>query len=266
MASILLGQYIQKDSKIHQLTPKIKLVSTILFITAMFITTNIYIYSILMVIVIAISLLAKIKLKTLFKGLKSLRIFIFFMLFFNILLYNGTNELFSFWIFTVYKEGLITAGLLIYRLVIVISYSSLLTLTTKPIEITDAIEEFLTPLKRFKVPASEIGMMVSISLRFIPTLFEETDKIMKAQASRGIDFVNGKLKEKIKGISALIIPLFLNSLRRADELANAMEVRGYNGSSTRTKLRMYKKGAFDYMYLSIHILIIVSALAVTIFY
>ncbi len=261
MASMLLGQYINKESIVHNLNPKIKIISSLLFVFSLLFTTNLYFYTILFLIVIILSQLSKIGMLRLLKGLKALRFLIVFMLVFNILLFDGDGEpLFSFWIIDVYAAGLIHTFFLVFRLVIVISYTSLLTLTTKPIELSDAIEELLKPLQIFKVPAHEIGMMISIALRFIPTLFEETDKIMKAQASRGIDFVHGSIKTKIKGITALIIPLFIGSLQRAYDLADAMEVRGYSGTGDRTKLRVYKNTKIDIVYLVFHILLILISI------
>lgn len=254
-SSVLFGKYLPINSIIHKLDARVKIVSSILFLTSLFIIDNIYVLLCGLVFVIIIARVAKIKISKLIGGLKPIRFLLIFMIFFNLILIKEGELLFEYKFFTVYSGGVHRSVYFSLRMIIMILYTSVLTLSTAPLELASAIERLLKPLEKIKVPAHEIGMMISIALRFIPTLFEETELIMKAQASRGIDFVNGKLKEKIRGIVALLIPLFINSLKRASDLADSMEIRGYTGGHGRTELNDYKIGVKEVVYFGIHLII-----------
>ncbi len=256
MNNILLGKYVDLDSIIHRLDPRVKIISTLIFVSAIFITKNIYVFSSLFILVLILASFSKVGIKNLFIALKPVRFLLIFMIIFNLFFYREGKLIFEYKFIEVYDESLTRTLFFVSRIVIMIMYSSILTLTTTPIQLAAAIEDLLSPLEVVKFPAHELGMMVSISLRFIPTLFEETDKIMKAQASRGIDFKNGKIKEKIRGMIAMLIPLFINSIKRAEDLADAMEMRGYTDGKNRTKIHDVKIGLKDYVYLAIHIAIV----------
>ncbi len=262
MASVLLGKYYPIDSKIHNLDSRVKIIATILFLITLFVNRSLYALPVFLLFVVIVALISKVSFKSILSSVKPLRFLMFFMAFFNIIFYKNGNIIFEYHFIEIYDEALYRTLFFLTRIVIMVMYSTLLTLTTSPLELASAIESLLKPLERFKFPAHEIGMMISIALRFIPTLFEEMNKIMNAQASRGIDFKNGKIKEKIRGIVAMLIPLFINSLKRADDLANAMEVRGYVGGEGRTDLSEKKFGTSEVVYLSVHILILVGIIIV----
>lgn len=257
MNSVILGKYYPIDSVIHRLDARVKIVATIIFLISLFINKSLIVLPFYILFIAIVALFAKIKFKSLFLSLKPLRFLMLFMAFFNIFLYKNGNVIFEFKFIEIYDEAIYRTAFFLTRLVIMVLYSTILTLTTAPLDLASAIEALLKPLEKLKFPAHEIGMMISIALRFIPTLFEEMNKIMNAQASRGIDFKNGKLKEKIRGIISLLIPLFINSLKRADDLANAMEVRGYVGGDGRTELVDRKFGSSEVIYLLIHIIVLV---------
>ncbi len=256
MSSVLLGKYVDLNSVIHRIDSRVKIIATFLFLMAVFMTKNpmYFIFHITFVMIIAI--ISKVGIKNLILALKPMRFLIIFMMVFNIIFYKQGNLLFEFKFIQVYDAALVNTLFFISRIIIVVMYSSILTLTTTPLQLAVGIEDLLSPLKIIKFPAHEIGMMISIALRFIPTLFEETDKIMKAQASRGIDFKNGKIKEKLRGLVAMLIPLFVNSIKRAEDLSDAMEMRGYTDGKNRTKIHESKFGMSDAIYLLVHILIL----------
>ncbi|MFV0499838.1 MAG: energy-coupling factor transporter transmembrane component T family protein [Bacilli bacterium] len=262
MNNVLLGKYYPIDSIIHKLDARVKIIATCIFLIGLFITRNLMILPIYLVFIIIIAILAKVKVKSLISSLKPLRFLMLFMIFFNLFFYKNGTIVFEFKFIEIYDEAIYRTVFFLTRIIIMVLYSTMLTLTTAPLELAAAIEALLKPLKRFKFPAHEIGMMISIALRFIPTLFEEMNKIMNAQASRGIDFKNGKIKEKIRGIISLLIPLFVNSLKRADDLANAMEVRGYVGGEGRTDLHDKKFELMEFCYLCIHVIIVIVALVI----
>lgn len=264
MSSILLGKYYPIDSIIHKLDARVKIISTAIFLVSLFIINDLIILPFYLVFILIMSLFAKVGMKSLVSSLKPLRFLMLFMAIFNIFFYKSGNVVFNYGFIEIYDDALYRTLFFLTRIVIMVLYSTLLTLTTSPLELAAAIESLLKPLERFKFPAHEIGMMISIALRFIPTLFEEMNKIMSAQASRGIDFKNGKIKEKIRGIVSLLIPLFINSLKRADDLANAMEVRGYVGGEGRTDLNEKKFEKGEALYLMIHILILIGIIIIKI--
>lgn len=239
---ITIGQYYQTDSVIHRLDPRVKLFGTLIFIISLFIGKSVWMYLFATVFLAIVIKTSKVPFKFMVKGLKAIVFLLVFSAVFNLFLTPGA-PLVSIWKLTITKEGLITAIFLIIRLMYLIIGSSLMTLTTTPNNLTDGLEKSMGFLNAVKVPVHEIAMIMSIALRFIPILVEETDKIMKAQTARGADFENGNLINRAKAMIPVLVPLFVSAFRRANELAMAMEARCYHGSKGRTKMKplKYKK-------------------------
>ena len=237
LKDITIGQYIPGESFVHKLDPRTKIIIAMMFIVTLFIMNKFVGYIFVVAFLAAIIINSKVSLSFIFKGLKPIFILIIITAILNILMTTGTPETLIFkWKFIkVYTEGLRLAGFMALRLIFLIVGTSLLTLTTSPIELTDGIERLLRPIG--KSLAHELAMMMTIALRFIPTLTEETDKIMKAQKARGADFETGSLIQKAKSLVPLLVPLFISSFRRADELAMAMESRCYRGGEGRTRMK-----------------------------
>lgn len=258
---IIIGQYINGDSALHRLDPKIKIILTVLYVAVLFVIRGTLSYILFTIMTVMLILISKIKPKVFIKGLKPLVFIIIFTAVMNLLLTPGT-VLVRFWIFKITYEGLRSAIVMFTRLVLLVTGTSLLTLTTSPLKLTDAIETLLTPLSVIKVPAHEIAMMMSIAIRFIPTLADETDKIQKAQTSRGADFESGNIITRARAMIPLLVPLFISAFRRADELATAMDSRCYNATTKRTKLNTSKIGKTDILYAMIFVcaIIIITAL------
>ena len=233
---ITIGQYYQADSVIHRLDPRVKLMGTLIFVISLFLGSNIWLYLVVAAFLAIVIALSKIPLKFIVKGLKEIVILIVISAAFNLFLTPGT-PLIKIWKLTITHEGLNTAVFMVIRLIFLIMGSSLMTLTTTPNNLTDGLEKGLGFLKYIKVPVHEIAMMMSIALRFIPILIEETDKIMKAQMARGADFEHGNLIQKAKNMVPLLVPLFVSAFRRANDLAMAMEARCYRGGEGRTKMK-----------------------------
>lgn len=239
---ITLGQYYQTDSKVHEMDPRVKLVATIIYVVSLFLYRKATPY-VLAVLFLAMAIkISKVPLKFMVRGLKSIVFILLITAAFNMFLTSG-EPLVSFWVLTITKEGLKNAIFIAIRLILLIMGSSLMTLTTTPNQLTDGMEKLMYPLSKIKVPVHEIAMMMSIALRFIPILLEETDKIMKAQMARGADFETGGLIKKGKAMVPLLVPLFVSAFRRANDLAMAMEARCYHGGDGRTKMKplQYKK-------------------------
>ena len=243
---ITLGQYFPGNTVIHRLDPRVKLTLTIVYITALFLARGVAGYALMLCILLACIFVSKIKLKTIFRSIRPIIIIIAFTAILNIF-FTGGEPVIEFWRITVTREGLIRAVQMVLRLVMLITGSFLLTYTTSPIALTDGIERMMNPLKKIKFPAHELAMMMSIALRFIPTLIEETWKIMSAQKARGANFETGGLIKRAKAIMPLIIPLFISAFRRADELATAMESRCYNGGEGRSRMKVLKMGTKDFL-------------------
>ena len=233
---ITLGQYYQADSVIHRLDPRVKLVGTILYIVSLFLFKKAAPYVLAVIFLAAVISLSKVPFSYMVRGLKAIMILLLITAAFNIFLTSG-EPLAKVWIFTITREGVINAVFIAIRLVLLIIGSSLMTLTTTPNQLTDAMEKLMHPLTKIKVPVHEISMMMSIALRFIPILLEETDKIMKAQIARGADFESGNLFKRAKAMVPLLVPLFISAFRRANDLAMAMEARCYRGGEGRTKMK-----------------------------
>lgn len=245
MDKMIFGRYIPADSVLHKMDPRSKLILIFLFVCIVFIANNMLTYGTLLLYTIIMLSLSKVSIRFIIMGLKPVLWLVLFTLILHLFLTKEGDLLISWGWFEVYEEGVRQGLFISVRFFLLILMTSLLTLTTTPIEITDGLEELLGPLKRFKFPVHELALMMSISLRFIPTLMQETDKIMKAQSARGVDFAGGPVKERIKSIIPLLIPLFISSFKRAEELAIAMEARGYRGGEGRTKFRQLSWGYRD---------------------
>ena len=244
LKDITLGQFFPGNSPIHRLDARTKLMSTMVYIVALFLCKSYASYGVALAFLAFAIALSKIKLKALFKGLKTLLIIIIFTSVIN-MFYTPGEPLVEFWIFTITKEGLRNALFLVMRIIMLVSGTFLLTYTTSPIDLTDGLESLLSPLKKIKFPVHELAMMMSIALRFIPTLIEETDKIMSAQKARGADFESGNIFSRAKALIPILIPLFISAFRRAEELATAMESRCYHGGKGRTKMKQLHYHGID---------------------
>lgn len=256
LRDITLGQYYQTDSVIHRIDPRVKLVGTICFIISLFVATNLIGYAVAVLFLAVVIKLSKVPFKFMIRGMKAIVFLLLITVIFNLFMIPG-EPLVSIWKLTITKEGLQTATLMAVRLTMLIIGSSIMTLTTTPNNLTDGMEKLLNPLKRIKVPVHEVAMMMSIALRFIPILLEETDKIMKAQIARGADFESGKLVEKAKALVPLLVPLFISAFRRANDLAMAMEARCYRGGEGRTKMKplIYKRrDMLAYLFLAAYLI------------
>ena len=240
---ITIGQYYQTESVVHSLDPRVKLLATLVYIISLFLADGIVGYGIAAFFLIASIMLSKVPAKYILKGLKSIVFILIFSGLFIVLFTSGEHMLAEFWIFTISREGIFNAVEMVFRLMLLIVGSSVMTLTTTPTDIADGLEKAFSPLKKIKVPVHEMAMMISIAFRFIPILIDETDKIMKAQIARGADFESGNLFKKAKSMVPLLVPLFISAFRRANDLAMAMEARCYQGGEGRTKMKplIYKK-------------------------
>ena len=247
LSNITLGQYYPADSVVHRMDPRIKIVLLIALIVAIFLAGNLLAFVPVVVFLIVATKLAKVPMKLMVKGLKPLRFILILTFLLNLFFLPGETELLSLGFAVIKRESLLTAVHYSLRLILLVLGSSLLTLTTPPIVLTDGLERLLSPLRVFHFPAHEMAMMMSIALRFIPTLLEEADKIMKAQTARGADFESGNLIARAKAMVPLLVPLFVSAFRRAGDLAMAMEARCYHGGEGRTRLRVLKCERRDYI-------------------
>lgn len=247
LRDITIGQHFPGDSLVHKFDPRMKLVLTIVYIILLFAASNPLGLTLSLVFLVAMYGVAKIPFKLITKSLKPILPIILFTAVLNLFFVSGEGEpLVHFWVLNIYAEGLRYAILMAVRVMALIAGTSLLTYTTSPIVLTDAIEQLLKPLGRLHFPVHELAMMMSIALRFIPTLIEETDKIMNAQKARGAMLDNGSMMERVKALVPVLIPLFISAFRRADELAMAMECRCYRGGEGRTRLKVLRFGALDW--------------------
>ncbi|MBR3771952.1 MAG: energy-coupling factor transporter transmembrane protein EcfT [Clostridium sp.] len=234
---ITIGQYYPVESLIHRLDPRVKLIGTVLFIISLFTFRSFSGYVVALLFMGTVIKISKVPFRYIVKGLKSLLMIMLFAVVFNVFFSTGEHVLYEYGVVCITVEGLRNAVFLAVRLVFLVIGSSLMTFTTTPTQLTDAIENVLRPLNKLKVPVHEIAMMMSIALRFIPILMEELDKIMKAQTARGADFESGKLMQRIKALVPILVPLFISAFRRANDLAMAMEARCYRGGTGRTKMK-----------------------------
>ena len=245
LKDITLGQYFPGNTAIHRLDPRTKLVAVIVYIVALFLAKWYVSYALMLVFLAASISLSKIRLKTMLKGLKPLIIIICVTAVLNLFYTDGDRELVSFWIIRITVEGVERAFFMVIRIIMLVMGTFLLTYTTSPIALTDGIESLLGPLKKIRVPVHELAMMMSIALRFIPTLIEETDKIISAQKARGADFETGNIFQRAKALIPVLVPLFVSAFRRADELAAAMECRCYHGGTGRTRMKQLRYTELD---------------------
>lgn len=246
LRDITIGQYYPIDSPIHRLDPRTKIAMTFAFIISLFFGAYLILYGFAAISLAIVIKVSKVPFSYMVKGLKSILILVLFTVVINVFLTEG-DPILEIGFLKITLEGLIVAFAMAVRLIMLIIGSSILTLTTSPIDLTDAIERMLKPFEKIKVPAHEIAMMMTIALRFIPILLEETDKIMKAQMARGADFETGGLIKKAKNLVPLLVPLFISAFRRADDLALAMEARCYRGGEGRTKMKKLKYSKGDSM-------------------
>ena len=239
LKDITLGQFFPGDTAIHRMDPRAKLLLTVLYIVALFLASGIITYVVLFALLCLGVAVSRIKPKALLRGLKPVLIILIVTAILNVF-YTPGDPVVSFWVFTITWQGIRNAIFMIWRIMMLISCTFLLTYTTSPIMLTDGLEQLLDPLKKIHVPVHELAMMMSIALRFIPTLIEETATIMSAQRARGADFESGNLIQKAKALIPILVPLFISAFRRADELATAMECRCYHGGEGRTRLHVLR--------------------------
>ncbi|GLC29784.1 energy-coupling factor transporter transmembrane component T family protein [Clostridium omnivorum] len=251
---ITIGQYVPGDSFVHKLDPRVKILISIVFIVDLFLVNNFKGYIFILLFTLSSIAISKVPFRYIYKGLKPIFVLLVITALLNVLMTDGKVLLFSYGIIHIYKEGVIMAIFMILRLTFLIIGTSLLTLTTSPIELTDGIEKLLSPFRKIGVPAHELAMMMTIALRFIPTLMDETDKIMKAQMARGADFESGNILKRAKNLIPLLVPLFISSFRRADELAMAMEARCYRGGNGRTRMKQLVLTNRDFIASSVTVL------------
>ena len=260
LKDITLGQYFPGNTVAHKLDPRTKILLVVLYIVALFTAKGILAYAIMAACLAICVRISKVGLKQLVRGLKPVLFIILFTGILNLFFTPGDRYLVEWGFLRISDTGLQNAVFMVLRIMLLIMGTFLMTYTTSPISLTDGLERLLNGLKRFHVPVHELAMMMSIALRFIPTLIEETDKIMSAQKARGADFESGNLIQKAKALIPILVPLFISSFRRADELATAMECRCYHGGEGRTKLHVLKYERRDYVALSIAVLICVSVI------
>ena len=258
LKDITLGQYFPGNSVVHRLDPRTKLLAVVLYIVALFLAAGMLTYAVMFAVLAGSIRLSGVPVQSILRGMKPVLFIVVFTALLNILYTPGNTVLAQFWIFTITLEGIQRAFFMVVRIMMLISGTFLLTYTTSPILLTDGLESLLNPLKKIKVPVHELAMMMSIALRFIPTLIEETDKIMSAQRARGADFDSGGLIQRAKALLPLLVPLFISAFRRADELATAMECRCYHGGEGRTRLRQLKYQGRDYVTLLLFLIIAVG--------
>ena len=245
LKDITLGQYFPGRSPIHLLDPRTKLIMLVVYIVGLFVASSWISYAVMFLFLASVIAISKIPVKSIVRGMKPLVMILVFTGLLNLFFTDTGNVLVSFWVIKITDEGLIRAFFMVARILMLISGTFLLTYTTSPIALTDGLESLLNPLKVIKVPVHELSMMMCIALRFIPTLIEETDKIMSAQKARGADFESGSLLQRAKALVPILVPLFIGAFRRADELATAMECRCYQGGEGRTKMKLLRYSRRD---------------------
>ncbi len=259
LKDVTLGQYFPGNTVVHRLDPRTKLIAVVIYIVAIFTARGFVSTGLVVVSLVAAVVLSRIRPKALFKGLKPL-IFIIALTAFLNLFYSTGRVIAQWWIFRITEEGLRRAVLMMLRIMLLVCGTFLLTYTTSPLQLTDGLEQLLSPLKKLRFPVHELAMMMSIALRFIPTLIEETDKIMSAQKARGADFETGSLVRRAKALLPILVPLFVSAFRRADELATAMECRCYHGGEGRTRMKVLKMQRADVITLILWALLLAAVI------
>ena len=258
LKDITLGQYFPGNSPVHRLDPRTKLIVLVVYIVALFLASDWLSYGVMFLFLASCIAISRIPLKALVHGMKPLLFILIFTGILNVFFTPGDTELFSFGVIRITLEGLVRAVFMMLRIMMLITGTFLLTYTTSPISLTDGLESLLGPLKAMKVPVHELSMMMCIALRFIPTLIEETDKIMSAQKARGADFESGSLMSRVKALVPILVPLFISAFRRADELATAMECRCYHGGEGRTKMKLLRYKLLDYKTFALTVLLLAA--------
>ncbi len=258
LKDITLGQYFPGNSIIHRLDPRTKLIMLVVYIVALFLAKSWLSYALMGAFLVWVIKKSTIPPKSIVKGMKPLVMILIFTGVLNLFFTQEGTLLVDIWFIKIYSGGLSRAVLMMLRILMLITCTFLLTYTTSPIALTDGLEALMNPLKKIKVPVHELSMMMCIALRFIPTLIEETDKIMCAQKARGADFENGSLMERAKALIPILVPLFISAFRRADELATAMECRCYQGGEGRTKMKLLRYHREDFVSFGIGVLMIVT--------
>lgn len=258
LKDITLGQYFPGNSFIHRLDPRTKLIVLVVYIVALFLAVNWVSYALMAGFLLLCIKISTIPAKSFIRGMKPLIMILVFTGMLNLFFTTDGTVLVDFWIITITSGGLQRAVFMVVRILLLICGTFLLTYTTSPISLTDGLEALMNPLKKIKVPVHELSMMMCIALRFIPTLIEETDKIMSAQKARGADFESGTLMEKAKALIPILVPLFISAFRRADELATAMECRCYQGGEGRTKMKLLRYTQWDFRAFGIAALVIAA--------
>ena len=252
LKDITIGQFFPGNSLLHRLDPRIKIILTLVFIVGIFLAKSITAFSLTALFTLALVIASRIKIKTILVGMKPLLFIMVFTVLIQIFWSKGEHLLVDFYFIHIYAEGLLNALLITVRIAaLLVGTSVVLTYTTSPTALTDGIERLLSPLRHLHVPVHDFAMMMTIALRFIPTLIEETDKIMNAQRARGVDFGSGKLTDRVKALIPVLIPLFLSAIRRAGELATAMECRCYHGGEGRTRMKEARLRGGDFAALAI---------------
>ena len=246
LKDITLGQYFPGKSPVHLLDPRTKLIMLVVYIVALFSAVSWVSYGIIFLFLAAVIGISTIPVKSILRGMKPLILILIFTGVLNLFFTPGETVLVDVWVITITLEGVVRAVLMVLRITMLIMGTFLLTYTTSPISLTDGLEALLSPLKKLRLPVHELSMMMCIALRFIPTLIEETDKIMSAQKARGADFESGKLMQRVKALIPILVPLFISAFRRADELATAMECRCYQGGDGRTKMKLLRYSRRDF--------------------
>jgi energy-coupling factor transport system permease protein len=263
LKDITLGQYFPGNSVIHRMDPRTKLVLLVVYIVALFVASGPASYGLMLVFLLTCIGISKIPGKAFVRGMKPLVFILIFTGLLNLFFTQGETVLVDLWGITITLEGVIRSIYMVARILMLIAGTFLLTYTTSPIALTDGLESLLNPLKKIKVPVHELAMMMCIALRFIPTLIEETDKIMSAQKARGADFETGKLMDRVKALVPILVPLFISAFRRADELATAMECRCYHGGDGRTKMKLLRYKRRDFGAYALGVVILSAVIVLT---
>ena len=256
LKDITLGQYFPGKSPIHLMDPRTKLIMLVIYIVALFSAGSWISYGLCLAFLLGSIAISTIPAKSIIRGMKPLVMILAFTGLLNLFFTVGETVLVQLWVITITMEGVVRAIFMTSRILMLITGTFLLTYTTSPISLTDGLEALMNPLKKIKVPVHELSMMMCIALRFIPTLIEETDKIMSAQKARGADFENGKLMERVKALVPILVPLFISAFRRADELATAMECRCYQGGEGRTKMKLLRYTRWDFNAFGVGVLLV----------
>lgn len=260
LKDITLGQYFPGKSVIHRLDPRTKLLALVVYVVALFMAGWVASYGVMLLFLLTSIILSKVPAKAFLRGLKPLLFILVFTAVLNLFFTDGETVLVSFWGITITLEGIFRALFMLARILMLIAGTFLLTYTTSPIALTDGLESLLNPLKVIKLPVHELAMMMCIALRFIPTLIEETDKIMSAQKARGADFESGSLMQRVKALVPILVPLFIGAFRRADELATAMECRCYHGGAGRTKMKLLRFKRLDLVAFGLVLLVLAGVI------